>query len=866
MTRGLSISLAALICLQAACTRTVDETRYREEPSARHVQFLHLDGFRSDVFRALLESGRLPHFEFLASRGRISYDAATVDKSETMKAIQSYLTSRLDTHVVGWWQFNRSEFRFRNFWLDPAEVLNYALGLEFPRYPTIQDYLRDQDENLVAGMSLARRGVSFQNYGRAYLEGAKAVYDHSYYNQADATMGYFLDIHERIARSADEKTPAFSNLLLAAADELSHLHGVTTSSTERERCFVRGETIADETVFRILDEDQGHLEQLESRYFTQADHAPASGEHRRLCVALPELEEGARPHADYVLAMTLIDMELGYLIDRFRSIRFDPDGRRRFEPAEGDLIDFMDSRNREVREDSLFERTLFVLFGDHGMVDTRRMMVPPGPDTNPERDPRSQNVSFLDYLNKQLELQSAAGAEELDPNVELGIDYVSMPDRLSRPYRYGSWQSEEIHLVTAEADRWAQEFFEELKSALRANLHDRYWWLFFLRSLLVDPRLDTALDPVASPAIDVLTKLYLRGESGYAEAEAQANRDFFDRHVRLVYGGGARNNAELFLPSCERGRCTWEQRPSYEQVLRSGGGKLFDALQANSGVGLIYVREENEQIRSDRPVPPTIHIRVVDRQSNSGRITVRRDESGRLMFGYRVDETSARDPLGYEELGRGEGTFGTYSEWNDRSAKPDSAHVYHNAVAGVGAYLYSNNPAIGDVLVLHSSGWNFGNNGSGHGGIHRGEKKTVMLVSGPGVNPEGILMARGIDGQIHYPTLLDMTPTALAWLGYPQDGLESFSREGFAEYLIAWNRAQRGDILEQIGGVDDVQRALDEAGFSDLRIEKFSDRLERLLKFVALSGDPGDADALELPDYSQFRTDGNILVLTSDVQ
>ena len=74
--------------------------------------------------------------------------------------------------------------------------------------------------------------------------------------------------------------------------------------------------------------------------------------------------------------------------------------------------------------------------------------------------------------------------------------------------------------------------------------------------------------------------------------------------------------------------------------------------------------------------------------------------------------------------------------------------------------------------------------------------------------------------------------------------------------LVDWNRAQREDILDQLGGVDDVQRALDEAGFSGLRIERFRDRLERLLQFVALSG-----DALELPDYTHFRTDGNVLVL-----
>ena len=67
----------------------------------RHVQLLHLDGYRPDLVRALLGAGRLPNLARLVARGRISYDATTVDKSETMKVIQSYLTSQLDTTVVG---------------------------------------------------------------------------------------------------------------------------------------------------------------------------------------------------------------------------------------------------------------------------------------------------------------------------------------------------------------------------------------------------------------------------------------------------------------------------------------------------------------------------------------------------------------------------------------------------------------------------------------------------------------------------------------------------------------------------------------------------------------------------------------------
>src|SRR5882672_6272496 len=112
--------------------------------AGNHVQLIHVDGFRPDVWKALLDGGQLPHFEILVSRGKVSLEAATVDKSETMKVIQSYLTSRNDTEVTAWWQWSRADFQFRNFWIDPAEVANYALGLEFPLHPTIEDYLADK--------------------------------------------------------------------------------------------------------------------------------------------------------------------------------------------------------------------------------------------------------------------------------------------------------------------------------------------------------------------------------------------------------------------------------------------------------------------------------------------------------------------------------------------------------------------------------------------------------------------------------------------------------------------------------------------------------------------------------------------------
>jgi hypothetical protein len=767
------------------------------ESAGRHVQLLHLDGYRSDLTRELLEAGRLPRLAELAARGRISYEATTVDKSETMKVIQSYLTSQLDTHVVGWWQFDRERFRFTNYWLDPAEVINYALGLEFPSSPTIQDFLAARGENLVAGMSLARRGVPFDNYGRAYVEGVAAVSAHTYHEQADATMSGFLDIHERIAREG-ERAPALSTLLLAAADEFSHAYGVTTMSADAEHCFRRDDDDMDGTVFRLLDGE------LETRYFTRVAIG-RGGRADEVCIELPWIE-GRRAEPRYVLSMIVIDMELGRLIEAFRDVRFD-------------------------NGETLFDRTLFIVFGDHGMVDTANGMVD-----------LDGGESFISYLNRKMGLHTGAETPTVPEGVELGIDDQHLPKRLRSPESYDDWQSDDVRRVTADASARSHELYRELRAVLREQVHENYWWLFFLRALLVDPKLDEALGPVAEQALATFRNFYLRSHPDYLVAESAANRRFYDRHVRLVYGGGARNNAELFIPVCDGSDCSWERRPSYEEIVGFRDGRLMDALVSSPGVDLMFIRRSNEAFVNE-DLPPRVEIAVRNRRGDGATITVVRDEdSGELVFHYRTDEASAADPLGYEAWGRGDGAWGTYNEWNDRTIDYD----YVNVVGGMGAYLFSTSPAIGDVVVLHATNWNFGENLGGHGGVHAGEKRTMMLVSGPGVGT-GELVARSRfrstpAGKVvadetgtHVPTLLDIVPTALSFLGYAPADLEDFAEHEFEAYLDGWIRAQHGDILSHLETMSSVDKVKDGAGVSELSFEPLMPQISRLLDFVGES-------------------------------
>ncbi len=862
------------------------------DPDVRHVHLMHLDGFHSGLFERLLAEGMLPHFDLLLARGRHSTVASTVDKSETFKVIQAYLTSRLDTRITGWWQFSREELRFRNFWLDPVEVANYALGLEFPLHPTVFDTVAARGGNTAAGFSLHRRSVPFQNYSRNYLEGALATFKHTYFTQAHASMGSFLAVLERIARNEDEALPAFSMSLLAVADEFGHLDGLVRRKAvvdPANACFdrkSRAEREEDpiEEVFRVLDEDEAGTRSLRRLYrrgltasevvagrasgpFTRVERA--EGEIRRFCIRIPGFQTaagpGETPTLEYaaprvVLGMIAVDFEVGRLIDRLRAIRW-RNGRTVFETGAGNGIAAYVEAGQS--EDSLFEKTLFIFTGDHGLVDTSRKMAPPDPEhSDPHRHRDSLDVAFVEYLNGRLGLVTPTRDAAIGPGIEIGIDDEHRPAQLALPHLDPSWQDAGVRRLVAAAEQWAGEFFGEIKDVLRSELYAKYWWLLFLRRLLVDPRLDGTLEPYRDTAVDLLAALYLQGEPAYQSAWRRAGPRFYDGHVRLVYGGGARNNAEIFLPTQRSGTPSWDQRPGFEEIVHGQGAPLLAALQDLPAVGLIFVREANASLAADRPLPSSLAIRVLDRAGNAGIITVQREAgTGVLLYHYRVAPESRADPLGYGELGLGGGTWGTYAEWNDRSV--ERRHAFHNVVAGVGSYLYSSNPSIGDLTVMHAAGWNFGGNSGGHGGVHREEKLTVMLVSGPGIAP-GELMAKARNASrgpravparhLTHPTVLDVAPTALAWLGFGETALEDFEREDFPGHLSAWVAAQRADVLGNLDRVENLNQALREAGFGELRISRFRERLARLLAFLPTAPPP-------LPEPGRARTDGNLLAL-----
>jgi hypothetical protein len=872
----------------------------------KHAVMLHLDGFRSDVFKELLQNHQLPHFEFLLQRGKVSFESATVDKTETFKVIESYLTSRLDTYITGWWQYSRKTKDFRNYWLDPDQVLNYALGTEFPVYPTILDFLAAKNENIISGFGLHRRGVPFKNYGRAYYEGLKAALGQfTYFNQAQATMKSSQAVYERIARSANEKTPALNFTVLAPADEFGHLVGVAAPKTriandEDQFCISRyhgTETEIEKKIYKIwfelLDADKQRVNsrggrpfaKLAKKYFAKVTR-DIVGITQQFCFKVPLISaylqpldngptsyaaqpEQARTQPEYVLGMMMVDYQLGELVDTLRSIRFAPDGTRHFvdlNSIENIHLKGISSFQNQIlskgeKENSLFENTLFVLFGDHGMGDTKFMMWPVAEkNPDPNRNPGSSSQKFIEYLNAQMGLTTPKPGDQLPgAAVQIGVDYQTLPVELNNSFAVADWQDSETQAMVKSGEAWSSQFYGELKTLAKNQVWNNSFWMRIVWPI-AKAKLDSTFESNQKDAEKALARMYLRGDSSYLGKENAYQQEFFRKHVRLIYGGAARNNAELFLPKNENGNLVWTSRPSINEILSyratASGKTLMQTLRELPAVGLMFIRANNNEIDHDRKLPLEMKILVLDRFDNKGTITVHKNSAtGRLMFSYQKDPTSPYDPIGYDGLNDGR-FIGTYNEWNDLSVK--SKHYYHNIVAGVGSYLYSANPAIGDITLMRSQGWDFGDNAGGHGGVHREEKMTVMMVSAPGIkSPESTLMAHSKfasrQSAVVYPTVLDISPTVIRWLGY-KETLGDFARTGFEKYLSRWISNQKSDVLNNLDNIGDLNQALTDNHMSGLRPSQLKTKFDRLLNFIPQTKP-------ELPDYSSYEPDGNYLEL-----
>jgi hypothetical protein len=883
-----SVLLSQLEQSQSADDFFVHQKRNK---NIKHVHLMHIDGVRPDIFREMLAAGQLPHFKFLLQRGKISYTASTVDKSETMKVIQSYLTSKIDTKVVGWWQFDRTSFQFRNFWLNPIEIINYALGLEFPVYPTVYDYFAARKKNQLAGFTLHRRGIPFENYGRAYAEGGMAVKKHTYFDQAHATMQSLRQLIEREVRNIEaagggiEELPVLTTSLIAPADEFGHLHGVYKPKSFFDflrfstNCFINREPYkiffdfiennSGATVFTSgLSRDRDFLGQPRIAHFNF--YYPAED---RLCIQLPKLTQyrkRERDHhitarkryaqRDYALALIAVDIELGNLINTLRSVDLST-GKPRY----------VDNPNKGIgayvrngkSENTLFEQTLFIIFSDHGMTHS--------PNKITTASETSNYLDFIRMLNKSMGLQTAENGKTLKQlyhgdaqSVLFGVDDKSLPPELYLPHRFIDqpfWSlnvqdKTALQKKIAKAEEFTQNFIKvilsingHLVAKLKKEVLKKFWWLLIFRDDIVEPRFDAAIEEGKMQAMELITQLYLKGDPQYVKYEQIALRNFYDQHIRLVYGGGARNNAELFLPRQKKQegevRYRWERRPTYEEILKyrpGSGDTLIQTLKANPGVDLIFIRHNNGEIMKSNPTRGAMKITVLNTRGHKGTITVKRDEkSAELLFSYEVDAGS-RDPIGYNSdlpANRTDPrTFATYTEWNDLSIA--KKHYYHNVVAGMGSYLYSNNPAIGDITITPRQNWNFGGNSGGHGGVHREEKLIVFMVSGPGIRAGDGLMAHQryqTDDSGHvqpskaktHPTLLDAIPTIYQWLGVSENDLKEFVQNDFQTYLKQWAGEQQEQIL---GHLDLLEDEVDRIGIGRPEFQTIKDPIKQLLRFM----------------------------------
>ncbi len=866
---------------------TLERLQRDPEFQGRHVFFFHWDAARSDLLEAMLRKGQLPFLEFLLHRGRLSLETLTVDKSETMSVMPKYLASKRDLDVVGWWQFHRENLEFQNFGLIPEDALDYLFGLSSPRYPTIMDFIDSRGETVVGGFSLYTRGMIRDNYGRAYREGLRAFFDHTHLHQAQEVTTEFLNVLRRIASDPGERFPLFSFCVLTALDEFAHIDGVSLPEKESHREYFswnREDPIL-HPFFQVMDEAVDPKAPFQSPRFRPPYHRyvipektrwyTAPRKPRELSVHIPLLEvyAGTVPSLNFhtlgaptirrstprpVLSMMFYDIQLGRVLDLFYAIRRDTRGKYRFredlyqEALQSFPRPYFDLSRLE-RDDSLLANTLFFVFGDHGMVDSQHMMAPNNPyQAVSIRSKESLETFFIDHLNDSLGLST--WEKGMSPeNLLFGCDDRTLPEEGAFPFAFPEWQDPVTADLVSQASFWADGVLGKAERHIARALRDRYWWTFPLWGPLLDAPAKKILGEHRPYLRNVLIRLRLRGSLPYRQSLREFRQHFYDSHIRLVHGGGVRNNAELFLPGRNaEGSLSWKHRPSLEEIatyVYPSGKTLLQGLETIKGVGLIFIRRDNHLFFSGAPLPEEMFLLVRDRYGNEGEIRVRPQKKNPKKLEFAYLPLAERDPLGYFSVFPHpmKGSFHSFEEWNDFSV--EQRHCYPNVVGGIGTYFYSRNPALGDVLIMHSQGWNFGAYAGNHGGIHRGEKRTFLLVSGPTVT-EGPLMARNFQGEIHYPTLLDMAPTALEWLGYGSQALTRFSREGFRAYLEEWRKNQRGEAAAYYTKIPDFSEFLREIHLGSLKLEDFREEVFQALEFMETQ------EYAPFPEYDLQEEDG----------
>jgi hypothetical protein len=892
---------------------------------ALHVQWQHLDGIRPDVLEALLKSGQLPTLAFTTSRGKTSFRATTSDKSETNAVIPTIFAGVQDTFFTGWWGFNRGEdadptaaYTFWDVWTNPRGVQKTDRG-PGEKMPMLPEYYADKGVVQASGFGQMTQGIPAENVSHAYVEGAESVFTHKYIDQAHATMAGFNTVLQSMA--ARGEYPGFSHVVIAPADEFGHLEGallpkdasgkyvlpqgveldapkdagpgVMARATFRRRPPEGRSSDLHERIFKILEEDErggkrlarlrGTPTRTEKKADSTIEHF-AKGHFRSIerdnkgaivavSLDLPSLpgpssngtnttHKFVSPH--YALQIAVVDIELGNLINTLRNIRLDG-GRVRCTQDETLGIDNYDPK---AKEESLFRYTKFISYSDHGIVDTPNMYGKADEISRRYREGGPEKSYSQTLAAKLWGPGSKRAADGLPHGV---LDDTNVPDIVKFSHLDESWQTPEIKQMVANARKEMGVFVARFKKLASSPDTKGALWAPLLKQVgtpAAQQKIEEALKK-GKPYLDLLANTFIdtrlnndpKNGPTYAKAAALARRQYLDKNVGLIYGGAARNNAELFLPAGSGRDRTWTRRPTFQEIMDSG---VPAVLKDTDGSGLILIRKENEKTAMSGPLGE-MHVAVMDRQGNEGTITINQDPAtGELK--YRYDAPKGRDPLG----GWANGKEGTYAEWNTWSTAavldpkaPPAQRAFHNVIAGLGGRLYSKNPTLGDIMVIHDASWNFDTNVGGHGGSNPAEKLVFMSVSGEDIEP-GELKGRGRyrvkNGKVvedpfdATPSVFDILPTTLQLTGHTSNDFAEWGRTRFKAWMEDWLAKQPREMLAGLT----PQAILKLAASMGLGSE------EELQAFVADALAFMQMDTSKLPDLPRtYRPLGNPLQLGS---
>lgn len=304
-----------ILLVLPAYSQEIKDSKQDTFDDARTVFKCHMDGIRPDVLDKMLQKSLLPHFKMLIERGVMAKNFSTIFPSETyavMLSTWSGLNSG-KTGISGWWEAIRTKEGIKHSDYAFSRMKEYNNAL--PDKSSMAEFMTAKGcHGTWSAFSIFTRGVPFENHNHRYVEsGFHLMVDHKYHALVKNIKDDIIRMY-KIGFQDSSRYPTLMSTIWGSADEFAHKDGLLSDKANRQRIMIDG------------------------KYLNQ----------------------------DYIDAILNFDSHLGEIITLLKSAYLERTGDGGFK------VHYTPSKSGIT----VFDKTLFILFSDHGFDDTPKKVNP----------------------------------------------------------------------------------------------------------------------------------------------------------------------------------------------------------------------------------------------------------------------------------------------------------------------------------------------------------------------------------------------------------------------------------------------------------------------------------------------------------